>query len=680
MFELRVAAVNALEMEAAAIMEEINENGNENTLKTYKGAELEFLTWMRNNNRFPIMTRITVTEHKLLVFLHEEVVGRQSKRKRKNSEHGGTISIQTVKNYVSAAVKLWQKQALANINSNPNPRGNLVKQYLKFLKTKEFCRERCQFIDPGRGTLADGYTEEKQFEDLAEAFLETSTGIRDRALFLVTHYGFLRGDNGRMLEFSHFQCIQIPGVGPMKCPAIQLILQQSKTNHVNRKDTTAFIRAKNVLVCGVGGLALYMFERFHRQREEFPDLSDRKLWYQTKMFGIGYRTHAVHTKRAKKVAKIQSTKVTHIARKTAPSMIPFEDDRKRMRHGVWGSSAFDTCYANTIIPSVCLGLAGFSTNANGFFLPRASIDPPEELLALVFPELNGWLERNESGEGIDMSISTTQFLATMVFLRVVLLQDSVFLKKKYPTKLSQLWEDELFSHPLYKEFEERLLAATESIVDPNKQAIEHILPGLLENNQQVLSTMNSGFEKVLSEMEQLRSRNAMLTNYIHRVCHGTVSALNASLPLLETTVENDSFAPVNAVATVAQGIGNEYVNLERSSNTVDTLGPISYKMSRTICSVQDLWREWNFGLSGRPAVKDLERSFGTKWRSNPSESRYFTGRKVIIDEIERLVATNTCVSHDQAVNHLENKRLANKGSLNWLIKSIRPPKAVSNSE
>lgn len=87
-------------------------------------------------------------------------------------------------------------------------------------------------------------------------------------------------------------------------------------------------------------------------------------------------------------------------------------------------------------------------------------------------------------------------------------------------------------------------------------------------------------------------------------------------------------------------------------------------MSRTIQSVHDLWREWDVGLGvGKPAVKNLE-DVGRSWHNNTTDKRFFDRRKIIINEIIRLVSSNVCVDHSAAVKKLDQQR-SNK-SLNWL--------------
>lgn len=80
---------------------------------------------------------MVINEEKLLIYLNTEVVGREKSGKRV-----GTVGMQTIRNVVSAVVALYSQQVTANANSNPSPRGRVVKLFLKYLRRKEFQRQR----------------------------------------------------------------------------------------------------------------------------------------------------------------------------------------------------------------------------------------------------------------------------------------------------------------------------------------------------------------------------------------------------------------------------------------------------------------------------------------------------------------------------------------------------------
>jgi hypothetical protein len=61
-----------------------------------------------------------------------------------------------------------------------------------------------------------------------------------------------------------------------------------------------------------------------------------------------------------------------------------------------------------------------------------------------------------------------------------------------------------------------------------------------------------------------------------------------------------------------------------------------YKLSRTISTVGELWQEWEKGLSpDKPSVIQLETMYGPKWRSSQAERKFYSRRKVIIEEVRK---------------------------------------------
>jgi len=83
----------------------------------------------------------------------------------------------------------------------------------------------------------------------------------------------------------------------------------------------------------------------------------------------------------------------------------------------------------------------------------------------------------------------------------------------------------------------------------------------------------------------------------------------------------------------------------------------TYKLSRSLHTVHDLWKEWTEGLCGGPAVKDLEERWGTEWRKEDTERRFFNNRRVVLNEVKR-VAAEQKISEAEAVEVVERRRLS----------------------
>ncbi len=165
-----------------------------------------------------------------MIFLRTQVVGRKAKVQRKNAPEGVSqkVGIQTVRNYVSAAVNLWQQQTTAGSNSFPNPGGHVIKKYLKFIQTKEFLRRRKNFEDRAIGSMVDGYKDQNAFQSLINASIDCIANecieYRDRAMNLFCHYGILRGENASKLELTDLITREYEQQGPSPCQLVLLLL------------------------------------------------------------------------------------------------------------------------------------------------------------------------------------------------------------------------------------------------------------------------------------------------------------------------------------------------------------------------------------------------------------------------------------------------------------------------
>ncbi|KAK9242470.1 transcriptional activator of glycolytic enzymes-domain-containing protein [Lipomyces tetrasporus] len=94
-------------------------------------------------------------------------------------------------------------------------------------------------------------------------------------------------------------------------------------------------------------------------------------------------------------------------------------------------------------------------------------------------------------------------------------------------------------------------------------------------------------------------------------------------------------APVNPASTILARPALARSVLRTPHRLVPT-----YKMSRELESVFELWEEWENGLDGRPSIKYLEYNYGTQWRANSAEKQFFCRRKAIIDEVSRVAEAN----------------------------------------
>ncbi|KAL0095607.1 transcriptional activator of glycolytic enzymes-domain-containing protein [Phycomyces blakesleeanus] len=118
----------------------INENRSVNTSRSYASKQGEFKTWCEG--RFTDDASYLVSGEKLLMFLSEAVVDRQSRRGRKAVGLDRKIKTSTMELYVAAITDLYQKQVRQGINSHSHPRIPAIKQLLRNMRREDQRKRR----------------------------------------------------------------------------------------------------------------------------------------------------------------------------------------------------------------------------------------------------------------------------------------------------------------------------------------------------------------------------------------------------------------------------------------------------------------------------------------------------------------------------------------------------------
>jgi hypothetical protein len=241
---------NRLEVHHEAVM-----NIPKNSQKKYKLAS-EFIAWAEKK-RF--RDKDTVNEEKLCLFLRQEVIGRK-KRKGKSE---AIVGWKVVEGYITAILKLYSeqvkfntviswvalffllfKQKARNMNNNPHPRGDALKELSKNEQIKEAQRKKNDYVDRGIGTLLDGYSNSSDLEKIASAAMETNSevGLRTKAMFFMAHAMMLRGESERMYQLADLFSLELDNEGYGECRALVGIMDQGKMNQMGRLEFGAFLR------------------------------------------------------------------------------------------------------------------------------------------------------------------------------------------------------------------------------------------------------------------------------------------------------------------------------------------------------------------------------------------------------------------------------------------------------
>lgn len=98
-----------------------------------------------------------------------------------------------------------------------------------------------------------------------------------------------------------------------------------------------------------------------------------------------------------------------------------------------------------------------------------------------------------------------------------------------------------------------------------------------------------------------------------------------------------------------------------------------FKLEKGARNVSEIWKEYEYGINGKPPLKSLEIKYNARWR-NDTESRTFVRRKKIYSAIETGKAKG--YSEEEIINELENLRTyysngtVKKKPLSWLYTNI----------
>lgn len=340
-------------------------------------------------------------------------------------------------------------------------------------------------------------------------------------------------------------------------------------------------------------------------------------------------------------------------------------------------------------------MAGFdASNHLNYYLARDVLQPPEELRQKIFPELDHYVLKLRE-DGADRSVSADGFIATLQFLRTVLLQDAPSLREHYPNL--PIWDHPLFLDPLYIDFADRQAAAMAAAeaMDPAEVRLRAVLPDLCTRFDGQIQAVQASIERLRDDSrpavniaDQLLRIEQMLGSLINGQLQVHVSAaFHPPGELLESilfrrlsiksviaggaptsTSESSLIDPVllaapntNVRSALEPPFPSSSDVAPSSQSTVPPVGrpPVAIHAARPPTSksmaaaaaqygeppfsgllptiaqdIPTLWREWMIGLPGRLPIVEMDRRYGEKrWIREASEKKRYQRRARVIEEV-----------------------------------------------
>ncbi|EIE88996.1 hypothetical protein RO3G_13707 [Rhizopus delemar RA 99-880] len=670
-YEDMIRARLAMDKNTQMVIAENQTYRPKNTTAAYKSKQREWFEWCANKEK--VADGTIVYDAKLAFFLKDYVLTRGNKFKKNADGSPAPLGRESVLAYVKAVVDLYHQQVEAGFNKHTMARGPIVKRFLDTHTKKEARRKRTEYEDRGKNTLNDGYTDQELLR-INQYFLIQNNifSLRNKVCFSMSHAMLMRSETALGTQLPDLFIMELKNQGPYTCFAIVATITFGKTNKDGKIQYGSALRHRDVEVCPHGAFAQYFFSLFHHQNLPFPNFSTRRDWYDTYLFpnttGDGSITYSEQAKIYKQVLRycgVHSSKLTHINRKSAINMVANEGvsgDQQR-QVGRWGSDRMVGCYLSGLPVDAIKVLAGFTTRKGDYFINRGSIEPSEELRKMVFPWIEYWREKFYRKE-VEDDIAGPNFLDLMDYLRTVFLQDSVVLKGKYPG--SFIWSHSIFDTDIYKDYEERLSSAIAANDEKFKmsQHLEVLLP-------EVAAAMKTGFDSMNAMLNIVQSQNQLTLNAVKQLeAENRTMLADSFLQISNMLRQGDENTQIQQTSTILPSSSVPLSSIP-SPSAANSRGLPSFKMSRSLISVTDVWREYSVGLAGKPSIKSMEEQYGADWRKvdNRTESRFFTRRLPLYKKIESL-SNERGISCEEAAQFLEFRRVSDKLSINQMCKLV----------
>ena len=338
------------------------------------------------------------------------------------------------------------------------------------------------------------------------------------------------------------------------------------------------------------------------------------------------------------------------------------------------------CYLTSLPFEFMRAVADFDPEWSGsYFIPRATVRPPVALLVQVWPQLDKWKEAHSGASssdlGVEQNLAAGAFLELLEWLREVLLQDAVFLRQSYPNH--PIFQDPVFSCTEFEAFAGKVReSCRQAQQDSHTTAIQKAIPVVAEQLRTVLAQQSAAGQLAERHMDLLANVDAKMDEFLRTTYTITIGPGSRTCASHQQrhSVARETVATLQTAGAIhtPPSPEQERMSVGAAQGRVqnEPPKPPSFKLPRSVKSVQELLRLWRQGWDGMPSVDSLECDWGARWRQS-TEKNYFSTRKVIVDEVRRR-AQSKALAEDIVARQMDEER--GSDSLDKLFKAIREEK------
>jgi Centromere DNA-binding protein complex CBF3 subunit, domain 2 len=338
-----------------------------------------------------------------------------------------------------------------------------VKQRVPFIKKATYQEKVAAEFAPY--TIVERYPEieEELWKDCMAAVgpRQIACQLRHRYCAQHTCSGILRAESLYRAEISDFLMINPPKT-ETDVHTVQIMINQvaqGKTNH-GRLLYGRAIRHKDVRLCAVGSLSMYLMYRLHVTKEfqhmSVDDWFDNSVWFDIKLLAdtnagdrtkeMGKDSYGDHIQKVLMRLGLPMNKLLHLGRNIGARILELldEEDEAIRKMGQWNPSVYDNSYSAKLPMGPMRKLAGYHSNNKLYFNTRTGVEPPDVLLQST---PLGWVYAVHDAMMADSRIH--EHPTAMFVIRFLVQMNRIFVQDM--TAMAALHSDRM-QHPMFTEF------------------------------------------------------------------------------------------------------------------------------------------------------------------------------------------------------------------------------------
>ena len=146
--------------------------------------------------------------------------------------------------------------------------------------------------------------------------------------------------------------------------------------------------------------------------------------------------------------------------------------------------------------------------------------------------------------------------------------------------------------------------------------------------------MKSGFSSVVTSMNALQAQTESCYRRMEEAETTTRNVIAANIASPHPKTIGPVAAQVSPSPVVSTSNDDEVIDRAPPANV--PASPAQYKMNRHLVTVTSVWSEYTQGFHGSPSVKFLEENYGTEWRKDKTESKFYNTHTVFYGEIQEI--------------------------------------------